>query len=144
MRQIVKYAVLALLPLVLTVRARADERTVITLSCEGTLTRTYAANKPSEPEPLQKTEVVVNLDERTVFFLGYIVPIETVDEVSIDFGARQMVDYGFSISLAGQIDRPSGHMALTTMTLDPTNTNDPNIATLRYDMICAQATRIPP
>lgn len=137
MRQIVKNAVLALLPLVLIVHARADEPKVITLSCEGTFTRTYAANRPADPEPLQKTGVVVNLDERTVFFLGYIVPIETVDETSIDFGARQMVDYGFSISIAGHIDRPSGHIAVTTVTLDPTKPNDPYIAALRYDMICA-------
>jgi hypothetical protein len=136
MRQILEYAVLVLLPLVLIVDARADEPKVITRSCEGTLTRTDAANKPY-PEPLQKTDVVVNLDERTVFFLGYIVPIETVDEARIDFGAIQMVDYGFSISIAGHIDRPSGRMTVTTVTLDPTKTNDPYIAVLRYDMKCA-------
>jgi hypothetical protein len=32
----------------------------------------------------------VNLDEQTVFFLGYVVPIESVDEASINFGARQV------------------------------------------------------
>jgi hypothetical protein len=57
--------------------------------------------------------VVVNLDEQTVFFLGYVVPI------------------------AGHIDRASGRMAVTTVTLDPTKPNDPEIAALRYDAICA-------
>jgi hypothetical protein len=33
----------------------------------------------ADPELLQKTGVVVNLDEQTVFFLGYVVPIESVD-----------------------------------------------------------------
>jgi hypothetical protein len=78
----------------------------------------------------------VNLNDQTVFFLGYVIPISDVDQVSIDFGGRQIVDYGFSISIRGHIDRASGRMEVTTVTSDPTKPNDPNIATLRYDMIC--------
>ena len=85
---------------------------------------------------MQKSGVVVNLDEQTVFFLGYVVPIESVDEVSIKFGARLIVDYGFSIGIRGHIDRASGRMDVTTMTLDPTKPNDPDIAALRYDVGC--------
>jgi hypothetical protein len=48
-------------------RAR-DEPKVISLSCEGTVSPTYGANKPEPPQPLQKTAVVVNLDEQTVSF----------------------------------------------------------------------------
>jgi hypothetical protein len=111
---------------------------VITLSCDGTLTRIYSANKPADdPEPLQKTGAVVNLDEQTVFFLGYVVPIESVDEVSINFGARQAVEYGFIIAITGHIDRASGRMDVTTVTLDPTKPNDPNVAAVRYDVVCA-------
>ena len=82
MRPLIKFAALPLLPLVLLSHARAaeNEGNVIALSCEGTLTRTYGANQPADPEPFQKTSVVVNLDEQTVFFLGYVVPIESVDE----------------------------------------------------------------
>jgi len=139
MRHLIKTAALALLPLVLGGHAQAGEngRAVITLSCDGTLTRTYGANKPADPEPLQKTGAVVNLDEQTVFFLGYVVPIESVDEASINFGARQMVDYGFIIGITGHIDRASGRMGVTTVTLDPTKPDDPNIAALRYEVICA-------
>ena len=128
------------MPLVLVghVQAAENEGKVITLSCEGTLIRTYAGNKPSDPEPLQTASVVVNLNDQTVFFLGYVVPIESVDEASINFGARQTVDYGFSIAITGHIDRASGRMAVTTETLDPTKPDDPNIATLRYDVICAR------
>ena len=118
-------------------RASGRERgKVITLSCDGTLTRTSGANKPADPEPLQKTGAVVNLNEQTVFFLGHVVPIESVDEASVNFGARQMVDYGFIIDITGHIDRPSGRMDVTAVTLDPTKPNDPNIAALRYDVIC--------
>jgi hypothetical protein len=139
MRHLIKIAALTLLALVLVGRVRAieNEGKAITLSCEGTLTRTSGADKPASPEPFQKTGVVVNLDEQTVFFLGYVVPIESVDAANINFGASQMVDYGFSIGIAGHIDRASGRMAVTTVTLDPTRPNDPEIAALRYDAICA-------
>jgi hypothetical protein len=138
-RHLIKTAALALLlPLVLGGHAQAaeNEGKVITLSCDGTLTRTYGANKPAEPEALPRTGAVVNLDDQTVFFLGYVVPIESVDEATINFGARQIVDYGFIIGITGHIDRASGRMDVTTVTLDPTKPNDPNIAALRYDVIC--------
>ena len=113
-----------------------NEPKVITLSCDGTLTATYGANKPKNMEASQKTSVVVNLDDQTVFFLGYVVPIYDVDQASINFGGRQMVEYGFSISIRGHIDRASGRMDVTTVTLDPTKPDNPNIATLRYDVGC--------
>ena len=116
--------------------AAENEPKVITLSCDGTLTRTSDANKPKHMEASQKTTVVVNLDDQTVFFLGYVVPISDVDEASINFGGRQIVDYGFSISIRGHIDRASGLMDVTTVTLDPTKPNDPNIATAHYDVSC--------
>jgi len=138
MRHIIEIATLATLLLVSGDHAPAaeNEGKVITLSCDGSFARTYGANKPADPEPLQKTGVVMNLDEQTVFFLGYVVPIESVDEVSINFGARQIVDYGFSIGIRGHIDRASGRMDVTTTTIDPTKPNDPDIATLRYDVVC--------
>ena len=58
------------------------------------------------------------------------------DLLRINFGARQIVDYGFSIGITGHIDRASGRMDVTTITLDPTKPNDPDIATLRYDVVC--------
>jgi hypothetical protein len=67
MRQLIKTAALTLLPLVLAGYEQAAENApkVITLSCDGTLTRTYGASKPADlPEPLQKIGAVVNLNER--------------------------------------------------------------------------------
>jgi hypothetical protein len=138
MRHIIKIAAMALVPFVLGGHARAaeNEGKVITLSCDGTLTRTYGANKPADPEPLQKTGMVVNLNEQTVFFLGSVVPINKVDDASINFGARQIVDYGFSVGITGILDRLTGRMNLTTVTSDPTNPNDPNTAALHYDVVC--------
>jgi hypothetical protein len=138
MRHIIEIAALATLLLVSGDHAPAaeNEGKVITLSCDGSLARTYGANKPADPEPLQKTGVVVNLDEQTVFFLGYVVPIKSVDGAIINFSGTLIVDYGFSISISGHIDRASGRMDVTTVTLDPTKPNDPDIAALRYDVGC--------
>jgi hypothetical protein len=63
---------LALLPLVLGGHARAaeNEPKVITLSCDGMLTPTYSANKPAMPQSAQKSTVIVNLDDQTIFFPG--------------------------------------------------------------------------
>jgi hypothetical protein len=55
---------------------------------------------------------------------------------SINFGARQIVDYGFSVIITGTLDRLTGRMDATTVTTDPTNPNDPNIAALHYDVVC--------
>ena len=134
MRHIIKSV--ALVPFVLISHTRADEPKLITLSCEGTLTPTYGANKPEAPQPLQKTGVVINLDEQTVFFLGYVAPIYDVDEASINFGGRQVVDYGFSITIRGNIDRVTGRMDATTALSDPTKHPDPNTATVHYDVVC--------
>ena len=138
MRRISKTTALALLPLVLGGHARAaeNEPKLITLSCDGTLTPTYGANKPEAPRPLQKTGVIVNLDERTVFFLGYVAPIYDVEEAAINFGGRLIVDYGFSIAIMGNIDRATGRMDVTTVLSDPTKQPDPNTATIHYDVIC--------
>ena len=73
------------------------------------------------PQPLQKASVIVNLDEQTVFFFGYVIPIDDVDEASINFGGRQIVDYGFSVAIRGSIDRVTGRMDATTVLSDPTN-----------------------
>ncbi|MGB8633045.1 MAG: hypothetical protein WCD69_27325 [Xanthobacteraceae bacterium] len=57
-------------------------------------------------------------------FFGYVVPIDDVDEASINFGGRQIVDYGFSVAIRGNIDRVTGRMDATTVLSDP-NCHDP-------------------
>src|SRR5215469_9139902 len=129
----------ALLLLVLGDHARAaeNEPNVITLSCDGMLTATCGANKPEPSQALQKTGLVVNLDEQTVFFLGYVVPIEAVDEASIKFGGTQTVDYGFDVAIRGNIDRASGRMDAALVMSDPTQqSSDPDTAAIRYDVVC--------
>ena len=129
---------LALLPLILGDHARAaeDEPKVITLSCDGMLTPAYGDNKPTDPQPLQKASVVADLNEQTVFFLGYVAPIEGVEGASIHFGGRQIVDYGFIVEINGNIDRATGHMDATLVMSDPMQPRDPVTAKIKYDMVC--------
>ena len=130
---------LALLPLVFGghTRVAENEPKIITLSCDGMLTPTYGVNKPADSQPLQKSSVVVNLDEQTIFFLGYVAPVENVEGVSIYFGGMQIVDYGFSVAIRGYIDRETGRMEATLVISDPTQQpHDPNTATIHYELVC--------
>jgi hypothetical protein len=127
---------LVLLPLLLIPHARADEPNVITWSCEGVLTPIYGANKPQAPQLLQNTGMIVNLDDQTVFFMGYLVPIQSVDEANINFGGMQVVDYGFNVAIRGHVDRLTGRVDATTKLSDPTKEPDPDTATLQYDVVC--------
>jgi hypothetical protein len=63
-------------------------------------------------------------------------PIHDIDEASINFGGRQIVDYGFSVAIVGNIDRVTGRMDTTTVLSDPTEQPDPNSAIVHYDVIC--------
>jgi hypothetical protein len=123
------FQTLALLLLVLGDHARAADNApnVITLSCDGMLTATHGANKPEASQPLQKTGLVVNLDEQTVFFMGYVVAIEGVGEASVKFGGTQTVDYGFRVAIIGNIDRATSRMDATIVMSDPTK-HPPNPA----------------
>jgi hypothetical protein len=140
MRHIIINTSLALLLLLPGDHARAAENApnVITLSCDGMLTASHGANKPEAPKPLQQTGLVVNLGEQTVFFLGYIVPIEGTGDASIKFGGTQTVDYGFRVAIDGSFDRATGRMYATLVMSDPTQRpGDPNIATIHYEVVCA-------
>jgi hypothetical protein len=131
---------LALLPLVLVghVRAAGNEPKVIALSCDGMVTRTYGVDKPAAPQWLEKSSVIVNLDEGTIFFLGYIVPIEGLDGAMIHFGGRQIVEYDFSVAISGNINRATSRMDATLVMSDPTESPAVNSATIHYDLGCRQ------
>ena len=79
----------------------------------------------------------MNLAEQTMFFLGYVVPIESVGEASIKFGGMQTVDYGFSVAIRGNIDRATGRMDATLVMSDPTQQpSDPDVAAIHYEVVC--------
>jgi hypothetical protein len=100
-----------LLALLLTAGQRAAaEPKVITLSCDGTVHDT-------KDEPLQKMGVVVNLDERTVSFGGYVVPSVNVDAayITFDYNKKQS---GFESQISGDVDRVTGDMHAQAITFN--------------------------
>jgi hypothetical protein len=122
MTNIIKITAIALLPLLLAGRgAQAVEATVITLSCDGTTTLGDA-----KPEPFNKIGVVVNFAEHTVSFLGYVVPITSVDAANVSFeGQVKTSSFGTTLSMtvSGSVDRVTGAMTATTLTTPTMMTN---------------------
>jgi hypothetical protein len=132
--------------------ARAAEPKVITLSCDGTFTDT--TYRDANPEPMKNMGVVVNLDARTVSFMGYVARIKDVDEANISFGGSQIGEHkeDYRISITGDIDRVTGHMIATTTTSDPTPTTRrgdddlekflPAGTIFHYDVLCKVTNRL--
>jgi hypothetical protein len=121
-------------------RAAENEAKVITFFCNGVVNPIYGANKSAAPQSLQKSSLIVNFEDQTIFFLGYLVPVESVDGASIRFGGRQSVDYGFGVAINGNIDQATGRMEATMVMSDPTQLPDPNSVMIRYDLVCIKGT----
>jgi copper chaperone CopZ len=129
----------SLIALLLTAERRATaEPNVIRLSCDGTVTEVvtevYGTNKP---KPIRKIVVVVNLDERTVSFEGYVAPIKAVDAGYILFDGTSKVPTfpGFKeIEITGNIDRVESHVDATTIAFPTDPTHGPY--DFHYDVLC--------
>ena len=145
MPRIAAATILALL-LVVGRHAHAADPKVITLSCDGTFSTRSGRVDDAKPEPMQKVGVVVNLDDRTVSFLGYVARIADIDAAYINFGGSQIGgnnNNGYSIGITGNLDRITGHMIATTTTSDPTQRpHDPNMVTAHYDVLCKATNRV--
>lgn len=126
---------------------QAAEPTLITLSCDGTLTYTHITDSkpyPGGSEQVQKLGVVVNPDERTVSFVGYVSRISDADAANINFGGKQIgrVDEGVKISIMGEIDRVTGRMDAMTTTEIPTTLPGYNALQSHYELSCKAANRV--
>jgi hypothetical protein len=129
--------------------AHATEPKVIALSCDGTFKDTMLSSD-ARPEPMERMGVMVNLDERTVSFGGYVARIKEADSANIAFGGMQVDDERdpfFKIGIMGDIDRVTGHMSATVRIASlPTNANDPKkfgpASTILYDLLCKVASRL--
>jgi hypothetical protein len=156
MGHIIKTTALVLLPLVLSGYALAAEPTVITLSCEGTVTdKTSWAPIPTDidhdPKPMGKMGVVVNLNERTVSFQGWTVPISIADAATISFNGDEIgpvgqiaAKEGLTYRIDGTLDRVTGHMTADTMTYETKKLSDPTSSIVRahYDVLCKATNRV--
>ena len=81
MRKAFLFTPLLALLLISRQHTRAAETNVITLSCDGTFT-----NSDTMPEPVGSMDIVVNFDERTVYFLGYLARMEVMPLYPLQLG----------------------------------------------------------
>jgi hypothetical protein len=122
------------------VRAEVAEPKVITLSCDGTVTDSRAADP--KPEAVNKMGLVVDLSAQTVAgFSGIVAHIDYVDAASISFrGIKNLTapDNGTpvtaeSIMVMGQIDRVTGTASATTMS---------TVSVFNFDLLCKPTSRL--
>lgn len=144
---------LVLLPMAGQQAAAENEPKVITLSCVGTTADTSSSTVPGDhqPKPIEKLRVVVNLNARTVSFMGWNIPIRTVDAASISFNGNdvrpsgQIADKtGNTSKVDGILDRVTGHMVADTMTYATKKLSDPTSAIVRdqFDVLCKATNRV--
>jgi hypothetical protein len=138
----------ALLTVICLSLAQAEEPTVVTLSCDGTLTRRLWTNgKPErweDPERIQKIGLVVNLIERTVSFAGYVARIGDANAAQIAFGGKQIGPEakGQDVVIGGEIDRITGHMDARTTHSSQDKTLGYSAVESRYEMLCQATNRV--
>ena len=139
MANIIKITAMALLLLLLArSNAQAAETTVITLSCDGTITDARA--RDAKPEPVNKMGLILNLVEQTVSgFAGIVANIDKVDGADILFSGEGnlLAPAGRgskgSITVIGDIDRVTGAVSARTLT---------TATTYSYDLLCKPANRL--
>ena len=80
---------------------------------QAVLQGTTTHDDTNKVEPVQKMGVVMNFDERTVSFRGYVVPTINVNPATISFDGQQNKEwhgYGSEDHISGLIDRATGGM----------------------------------
>jgi len=89
---------------------QAQPPTSITLWCQGTSMVTDNA----KPDPITGGELVVNLEERTVAFNSFHVPIERADGTIVLFHGKQATSFeGLKLTVDGSIDLVTGGVSVT-------------------------------
>lgn len=140
MTNIIKITAMALLPLLPIAwhAAQGAETTVVTLSCDGTITNARASE--AKPEPINKMGLVVNLVERTVSgFADIVAHVDKIDTDDISFSSTgNLVAPGRrgsigSITVMGEIDGVTGAVSAKTFTTTTVST---------YDLLCKPANRL--
>jgi hypothetical protein len=114
MRRIIVTA-MVLLPLLLGSHERAHNDHAVVRWGADLLAYHRQQTIPGGTEQLPKVGVIVNLNEGTVSFLGYVAHINSADAAYVQFGGKGIgVQFeGAKINIMGEIDRVTGRMEAT-------------------------------
>jgi hypothetical protein len=121
----------------LTLPANAQQQgSTITLSCNGAGKLTATAAQDAKPDPITNLGVIVNLANRTVTLMGYVLPITTVNSTQVGFNGEQNRGMkGLSYSVSGVIDRVTGQTEVDFMYERIGNNS-------HYELTCRPANRM--
>jgi hypothetical protein len=119
-----RWVYLALLAALPSFAVQAQPPASITLWCQSTSMADDAKPdlikpdliKPDliEPDPITGGEMIVNLQERTVTFNSFHVPIERADGTLVLFHGRQATSFeGLRLTVDGSIDLVTGGVSVT-------------------------------
>jgi hypothetical protein len=128
-----------LLFLAMTLPAKAQQGTTITLSCNGTAKLTATAAADLKPDPIKDLGIIVNLANRTVTIMDYVMPLTGITATIVSFnGQTPPVVSGVKLkpfTINGSIDRVTGH---TTIDWWHENVGDNS----SWELTCRPATRL--
>ena len=103
-----RWVYLALLAASPSFAARGQEPTSITLWCQSTMVR-----DDTKPDPISGGEMIVNLQERTVAFNAFRVPIERANGTTVLFHGEQRSGFeGLRLTVDGSIDLVTGGVSV--------------------------------
>jgi len=109
-----RWVYLALLAALPSFAARGQEPTSITLWCQSPVLRGDAKSGQIMPDPISGGEMIVNLQERTVAFNSFRVPIARASGPMVVFHGEQRTGFeGLRLTVDGSIDLVTGGASVT-------------------------------
>jgi hypothetical protein len=143
-KEVTRLAILAALLLTVAAPVRAEQPTLITLSCSGTQ-KFITTDDP--PNPVVDIGFVVDLNGRTVAFASHHVPVSGLDSTRIDFKGVEAMNLSDRsspkhVTIVGFIDRVTGSANVTFIyELQPVPTTKTVFNDAEWKMSCRPATR---
>jgi hypothetical protein len=105
-----RWVYLALLAALPSFAVRAQPPTSITLWCQSS----SIVSDDAKADPITGGEMIVNLQERTVNFNSFHVPIERADGTIVLFHGKQTTSFeGLKLTVDGSIDLVTGGVSVT-------------------------------
>jgi hypothetical protein len=110
-----RWVYLALLAALPSFAAHGQGPTSITLWCQSAhMAADDAKSDQTKPDPITGGEMIVNLQERTVSFNSFHVPIERADGTMVLFHGEERTSFeGLRLTVGGSIDLVTGGVSLT-------------------------------
>jgi hypothetical protein len=110
-----RWVYLALLAALPSFAVHAQQPTSITLWCRSSSTAPdYSKTDPSKTDPITGGGMIVDLQERTVSFNSFRVPIERADGTTVLFHGEQASRFeGLRLTVDGSIDLVTGGVSVT-------------------------------